>query len=123
MKPFTRADRVGGMIQKMLSDLLHKGVSDPRLESATVTGVNMSRDLRIANIYFAVYGGNASETAAGFKSARGWIKRELARKLGLRYMPDLKFFFDESFDYGARIDKVLKTIKTENESDHKSTDK
>lgn len=124
MKQFTRADRVGGKIHKVLSDLLSRGVSDPRLENATISGVKMSRDLRIAKVYFTIFGGHQkSENAAeGFKSAKGWVKRELAGKLGLRYMPDLKFFYDESFDYGSRIDRVLKSIKADNEPDHQSTE-
>ncbi len=124
MKPFSRADRVGQKIHKVLSDLLSQGISDPRLENATITGVKMTRDLRIAKVYFAIFGGNhkSEDAAKGFASAKGWVKRELAGKLGLRYMPDLKFFYDESFDYGSRIDRVLKSIKADNEPDHQSTE-
>jgi ribosome-binding factor A len=115
MKPFSRSDRVSGQIQKRLSDLLRKDISDPRLESATITGVKMTRDLRIAKIYFSVHGTESQKAAAieGFRRAKGFIKRNLASELGLRYMPDLRFFYDESFDYGAKIDKVLKSIETE----------
>ncbi|MBW2633909.1 MAG: ribosome-binding factor A, partial [Deltaproteobacteria bacterium] len=59
MKPFSRSDRVGGQIQRALSDLLHKNVGDPRLEGTTITGVRMTRDLRIAKIYFTMPGGKA----------------------------------------------------------------
>ncbi len=99
----------------MLSDLILKGISDPRLSRATITGVSMSKDLRIAKIYFAAHGGkdDQQDLAAGFESAKGFIKRELAKELGLRYMPDLKFFYDASFDYGAHIDRVLKTIRSD----------
>ncbi len=54
----------------------------------------------------------------GFNSAVGYVKRTLARQLGLRYMPDLKFFYDESFDYGSQIDEVLKIVKADNGSDN-----
>jgi hypothetical protein len=66
---------------------------------------------------FATHGGAHDEQAvlAGFESAKGFIKRELARELGLRYMPDLKFFYDASFDYGAHINRVLKSIQTDDE--------
>ena len=59
-----------------------------------------------------------AEAAEGFQSALGFIKRRLARDLGLRYMPDLKFFYDESFDYGSHIDKILKSIKSDHGSNH-----
>ncbi len=125
MKPFTRSDRVSGLIQQALSDILKKNIKDPRLEMTTITNVKMSRDLRIARIYFSTPGGEKSieEAAHGFKSARGFVKRSLARQLGLRYMPDLKFFYDDSFDYGAHVNKILKSIHTSNGSDNKSAAK
>ncbi|MEN8245099.1 MAG: 30S ribosome-binding factor RbfA [Thermodesulfobacteriota bacterium] len=117
MKPFSRSDRVGGQIQRALSDLLHKNVSDPRLEGATITGVKMTRDLRIAKVYFTATGGKekSRETEEGFKSAVGYVKRNLGRMLGLRYMPALQFYYDESFDYGANIDRLLQTTKKQHE--------
>jgi ribosome-binding factor A len=122
MTPFSRADRVSGLIQEVLSNLLKKDIHDPRLKMATITSVKMSRDLRLARIYFSIYGDNSKAEAAakGFESARGFIKRSLARKLSLRYMPDLVFFYDESFDYGSQIDELLKRIKTENGQDNQS---
>ena len=117
MKPFARSERVSGQIQKILSEILLKKVKDPRLENTSITDVRMSRDLRIARIYFIVSGNkkNIEEASQGFKSALGYVKRTLALKLGLRYMPDLKFFYDESFDYGSHIDKVLKAVKADDE--------
>jgi len=116
MKPFVRSDRVSGQIQKVLSEILLKKIKDPRLENASITDVKMSRDLRIARIYFVASGNKKSmeEAAEGFKSALGYVKRTLARQLGLRYMPDLKFFYDDSFEYGSQIDKVLKAVKADN---------
>ena len=122
MIPFSRADRVSALIQEVLSDLLKKNIRDPRLAMATVTRVKMSRDLKLARIYFSIYGGsNKSEAAAvGFESARGFIKRSLARRLSLRYMPDLKFFYDDSFDYSAHIEQLLNRIATDDGSDSQS---
>ena len=120
MKPFARSDRVSGQIQKILSEILLKKVKDPRLEHVHITDVKLSRDLRIARIYFVTSGNKKNIEAAlkGFKSAIGYVKRSLARQLGLRYMPDLKFFYDESFDYGSHIDSVLKALKADNGPNH-----
>ena len=122
MKPFARSDRVSGHIQKALSDILLKKIKDPRLEFATITNVKMSRDLRVARIYFTITGDkkSAEEALEGFKSAIGYVKRTLAGQLGLRYMPELKFFYDESFDYGSHIDKILKDVKADNGFNHTS---
>jgi len=122
MKPFTRSERVSGHIQKVLSGILQKEVKDPRLERIVITGVRVTRDLRIAKIYFTTSGGpkNIQEVIEGFQSALGYVKRTLARQLGLRYMPDLKFYYDESFDYGSQIDKILKSINIEDEGNNRS---
>lgn len=125
MKPYARSERVSGHIQKVLSDLLRKNVKDPRLEMAIITGVKVSRDLRVARVYFTASGGKnrRREAVEGFKSAVGYVKRALAQQLGLRYMPDVKFLYDESFDYGSNIDKVLKSICLDNESNNTSSEK
>jgi ribosome-binding factor A len=122
MIPFSRADRVSALIQEVLSDLLKKNIRDPRLMMTTITRVKMSPDLKLARIYFSIYGGSSKSEAAGvgFESARGFIKRSLARRLGLRYMPDLKFFYDDSLDYSFHIEKLLKKIAEDNGPDNQS---
>jgi ribosome-binding factor A len=120
MRPFSRSERVSGLVRKVLSEFLQKAVSDPRLAQATITGVKMSPDLKIAKIFFVTYGSatDSEETKAGFMSARGYLKRHLAGKLGLRYMPEFQFYYDESLDYGTKIDNLIKTALKNHESDH-----
>jgi ribosome-binding factor A len=122
MTSFTRADRVSGLIQRVLSDILSKDVADPRLKMTVITGVKMSADLRIARIYYASSGNKKNIEAASraINSARGYLKKSLARQLALRYMPELKFFYDDSFDYGFHIEQLLKTVLAENATDHQS---
>jgi ribosome-binding factor A len=123
-RSFNRAERVGGQVHKVLADLIRRGVNDPRLAQVTISGVTLSRDLRIAKVYFTAHADAHDEQAllAGFKSAKGFIKRELARELGLRYMPDLKFFYDASFDYGAHINRILKSIRTNDQKNNPTAD-
>jgi ribosome-binding factor A len=113
MTGYVRADRVGRLIQQLLSELLRRDISDPRLQAATITDVKVTRDLRTARVYFAATGGAAAaaEMKKGFERASGFIKRSLGPRLGLRYMPELEFFYDESFDQGARIDRLLKSVR------------
>ena len=120
MIPFTRSDRVGVLIQKVLSEILKKDIGDPRLKRTTITEVEVSPDLKRAKIYFTTSGGKQKKKAAidGFNSAFGFIKRTLAHELDLKYMPDLRFFYDESLDYGSHIDELIKSTKSENGSDH-----
>ena len=120
MIPFARSERIGGLIQKILSEMLKKEIADPRLKMATITEVEVSHDLKLARIYFTVPKGKHKKDAAikGFNSARGFIKRILAHEMDLKYMPDIKFIYDESLEYGAHIEALIKKTKIEDGSDH-----
>ena len=126
MKSFTRKERVGGLIQRTLSEILIKGIKDPRLEGVSITDVRMSSDLKTANVYFVTPGGSArcEDALAGFQSAAGYVKRCLGQTLELRYMPVLRFFYDASIDYGTHIDQLLKRAMDDHETtDHSTTEK
>lgn len=115
MKPFTRADRVGALIKEVASEILHKKINDPRLYLTTITEVKVSSDLKYAKIFFSITGGTAKVTEAleGFECARGFFRRSLAGELDLRYMPEIRFIYDQSFDRGDRINRILKEIASE----------
>ena len=119
MMNFSRADRVSQLIQRELSEILQKETKDPRLKMTTITGVKLSKDLKNAKIYFSIVGAgrDQQEVLKGFQSAHGHIKRTLAGRLELRYMPELHFYYDESFDYGERIEKLLKSVANAHETD------
>jgi ribosome-binding factor A len=125
MKSYTRGDRVAGLVQEALSDVLKKSIQDPRLKSAVITGVKMSPDLKLAKIYFTVSDrvSTREDAAEGFKKAGPFIKYSLAQQLNLRYMPDLKFYYDESIDYGFHIESILKKIKNKDATGHRPTTK
>ena len=121
---FKRADRVADLVKAELSDILLKQIRDPRIGLLTITDVKMSDDLRSARIYFVQMGKDKldAELQAGLEKAKGFLKRELGKRLSLRYMPDVFFFYDKSFEYGSRIDKLLMEIhekdRTGNREDH-----
>ena len=120
MKTYPRAERVSRHIRNTLAELLNKKIRDPRLRTVTITGVDMSPDLRLAKIYFSTAGDKkaVADAEAGFAKARSFIKRHLAGSLGLRYMPDIRFYYDTSLDYGARIENILNTLGGKNEEPH-----
>ena len=121
---FKRADRVADLVKAELSDILLKQIRDPRIGLLTITDVKMSDDLRSARIYFVQMGKDKldAELQAGLEKAKGFLKRELGKRLSLRYIPDVFFFYDKSFEYGSRIDKLLMEIhekdRTGNREDH-----
>ncbi|MCP3923197.1 MAG: 30S ribosome-binding factor RbfA [Desulfobacterales bacterium] len=113
MKPFSRGERISGQIQKIVSALLQKKVNDPRIEFATITGVKMTDNLEEAIIYFTTYTGEKGQKEAleGFKSATGFIRKAVGKELKIRFTPKLKFIHDDSFDYGSKMDAILKSVK------------
>jgi len=114
-----RADRVSDLIKAELSDILHKEIRDPVIGPVTVTGVKMSNDLRSARVYFVRLGSdiNAGEAEQHLQKAAGFLKRELGKRISLRYMPDLIFVYDKSFEYGSRIEKLLAEIRKDGNKD------
>jgi ribosome-binding factor A len=100
------------MIQQEISELLVRKIKDPRLELITITGVEVSPDLQMARVYFSRFG-NPDEIRRGqegLQSAAGFIKRELGQRMKLRRVPDLEFIHDTSFEYGDRIESLLKDL-------------
>jgi ribosome-binding factor A len=115
MTSFKRADRVADLIKIEVADLLLKQVRDPRIGAITVTGVKVTDDLRTARVYFVELGQDACSDAvrAGLDKAKGFLRRELGRRLQLRRVPELLFVYDPSFAYGNRIERLLSEIRTE----------
>ena len=88
-------------------------INDPQVREITVTGVKVTDDLHQAKVFFVRMGENAcgEETMKGLHRAVGFLRRELGKRLQLRYVPEINFIFDESFEYGDRIDRLLAEIK------------
>ncbi|HDM76373.1 MAG TPA: 30S ribosome-binding factor RbfA [Deltaproteobacteria bacterium] len=108
-----RSDRVGDLLQREIAELLIRRVKDPRLHSVTITQVKVSRDLRHAWVYYNILSGGPTKDSVeiGLARAHGFIKRELGRRLRLRYLPNIEFLWDDSLDYAAHIEELLKKIK------------
>ncbi len=109
MKPYARAERISVQIQMAITELMNKKMQDPRLEMATISGVELTSDLRIADVYITVFGDKKRirDAMDGFKKSKGYIKKSIAPKLGLKFMPELRFFHDDTFDKAARMDALI----------------
>ena len=105
------------MIQAELSDILLKDIRDPRIGVLTITGVKVSDDLRVAKVFFVEMGQDTcrKETQDGLKKATSFIRKELGRRLQLRYTPEIIFRMDPSFAYGSRIDRILLDLENQDE--------
>lgn len=88
-------------------------IKDPRVQGVTITEVRMSGDLKTARVYFSGLTDGKNEThLAGLTASEGFIRHQLREELDLKYIPQLSFFYDSSFDNFARINKILKEIDT-----------
>ncbi|WP_432822045.1 30S ribosome-binding factor RbfA [Trichloromonas sp.] len=114
-----RSHRVGDQIHKEISALLIKGLKDPRVGFVTITAVEVTSDLRMAKIFFSAMGSESEikNTEKGLKSSVPFLRRELAKRLRLRYTPELVFQFDSSLAYGNRIETLLRQVQTEHTDD------
>ena len=88
-------------------------MNDPRIRNVTFTAVEVTRDLRLARVFYSVLDPEQSQDAAsrGLQSAKGVIKRALGPRLSLRYMPDLEFIYDPTIQQSQHIEKLLKNIE------------
>lgn len=109
-----RPQRVALLVREELSRLVLMVAHDPDLRRVTITDVEMPGDLRSARIYFSCLGTAAERelAEAALDRAAGYLRREVTRRCGLRYAPELTFRFDETLERGARIEELLAKVKS-----------
>lgn len=110
MRPYSRARATGETVREVVARTLIEDVADPRLEFVTVTAVEMSPDLRHANVFVAVHGGEARgrEAISGLDSAKGRIRSLLGAEIRMRYVPELHFRIDPALDEATRIEAAIR---------------
>jgi len=116
---FKRADRVADLVKQEIAEILRREAHDPRIANITVTDVKLTDDLRSARVYVVELGKDrmSDEVGQGLAKAKGFLKRELGKRLQLRYVPELSFFYDPSFEYGSKIERLLKEIRKDEPDD------
>ena len=110
-----RPARVADSIKEEIANLLLRKIKDPRIGLATITAVTVTPDLRLARVFFSCARDESEEVAAGLESSKGFIRSHLARELGLRYVPELDFRYDQSVERQLEMEKILKEIAAEDE--------
>ena len=112
-KRSNRMSRVDEEIKRELSKIIDQDLKNSNITGIiSVTKVQTSTDLKYAKVYISILNSKSKKnTLAGIKKASGFIRSELARRINLRYTPELNFEIDDSQEYGARIDNILKEIR------------
>jgi ribosome-binding factor A len=119
-----RALQLGKMMQKILAESIQTEMADPRLSFVSITNVKLTKDLKLARVYFSVFGGEEKQKEAlqSLKRAAGFLKRQLGQRIRLRFVPELTFFFDDSLDYALKIQSLIHQVKTDEEQKGLSAD-
>jgi ribosome-binding factor A len=112
-----RARRLGEQIQRELGDLLRREVKDGRIGNVTVTAVNVTGDLRMATVYYLIFGkeGADPKVQRGLESAANFLRNALSKSLMIRYTPTLKFELDTSIEHGVRLTKLIESVNKRDE--------
>ncbi|HYK74683.1 MAG TPA: 30S ribosome-binding factor RbfA [Pseudoneobacillus sp.] len=116
-----RANRVGEQMKKELSDIIGRKIKDPRIGFVTVTDVQVSGDLQQAKVYISVLGDEEQRenTLKGLAKAKGFIRTEVGQRIRLRKTPEIIFEWDESINYGNRINSILHQLQEDNRDNDK----
>ena len=109
--PKYRQGRINDELQKEIAMIL-RDVKDPRVSGAfiSVTGAEVTPDLKYAKVYYSALTGDKKEIKKGLAAASGFIRGQVARRMNLRITPEISFVEDNSIEYGAKISKILEGI-------------
>lgn len=111
-----KKDKMNGIIQRELSQILQTEVRDRDIGFCTITAVDITNDLSIAKIYvtFLDKGFSNAKGLEALDRSKGFIRTLLAKRLTTRKVPELKFMLDTSLDYGNKIETIIKDLNHEN---------
>jgi ribosome-binding factor A len=108
-----RPERVGHLMQREIADILANKLRDPRLGAmVSVIDVEVTSDLSFARVFVSVLpqDENRERVLAALQNAAGFVRKELAPRLGLREVPELRFMLDTSIERGARVEDILRRL-------------
>ena len=108
--------RINMEVQRELSEIIRGGIKDPRIHPMTsVIAVEVTPDLKYCKAYISVLGNEdaGKATIEGLKSAEGYVRRELARRVNLRNTPQIKFILDQSIEYGVHMTGLIDAVANE----------
>lgn len=119
-----KQDRMSERVREILSELLLREVSDPRLQHVTVTEVRLDPELMFADVYVNALGDEArqDEVMSGLKHANGFLRREVGKRVRLRNTPELHFHWDTTLEYGERMNRLINSLNIQPAKDARIND-
>ena len=116
--------RVNGEVMRVLAEVIRSEIKDPRINPMTsVVAVEVAPDLKTCKAWISVLGNEESQkdTLAGLKSAEGYIRNQLAKKINLRNTPEIRFIIDQSIEYGVNMSKMIDEVNRADDEKHVET--
>jgi ribosome-binding factor A len=112
MLPYKRSQRVSDLLRKEIADIIIYRLKDPRIGFITVTGVDVTDDIKLARVYVSVFReGERKTTLEVLNSAKSFIRSELSKRLRMKFIPSIEFRLDTAIEYGNKIEELLKDIE------------
>ena len=105
-----KKEKVSGIIQRELSDIIQMEVKDPAIGFCTITGVEVTNDLSIAKVYVPFLNKNPQKRMEALQHSKGFIRTLLAKRLTVRKCPELQFVIDTSIEYGNKIESIIEEL-------------
>ncbi|MFI5396311.1 MAG: 30S ribosome-binding factor RbfA [Candidatus Binatia bacterium] len=112
-----RAERVAEAVREVIANMLLRDIKDPRVGMITLTAVELTDDLKHGKVYFSCVGDEAvrQRSLDGLRSAAGFIRAQVTRRLKLRHAPDFTFLFDPTLEVASRLASLLKDATAKDE--------
>ncbi len=106
-----KIERIGSLMEKEISMILQRKAKDEILKEVSISFVEVTNDLSFAKVYFTCYNKDKKDQILkSLENAKGYIRTELASRIDVRHVPELRFIFDESIEYGMKIEKKIQEI-------------
>lgn len=115
---FQRIDRISEETRRIIDQIIREDLKDPRISGTySITRVDVTRDLSYAKVYVSVFEADKKkDLIQALKGAAGFIRRELGKRMLIRYSPELIFIEDNNIEYGVYIDNILKKVNLQNQN-------
>ncbi len=108
-----KIERLNNTFLEKISEIIHRDIKDELIKSVTITEVRITNDLSYAKVYFTSMEDDKKQVKLALDKASGFIRSELCNKVEIRKMPELNFVFDESLDYGNKIESIIQRINND----------
>lgn len=109
-----KIERLESNFVKEISYILMKEIKDENIKFVTITGCDITNDLSFAKVYFTVFDNNRkNDTLKALNHAKSFIRGELSKRVQVRHIPEITFIFDESIEYGNKIEKIINDINNQ----------